>query len=94
MTTKAGAEEQTRLLELAQPICLRLALALAGSEALRAHGLDPGPATGLVLVTAEGPPLNEIAAALAETYRAAGQPVHEQPGTDRQIQLSGAPCPI
>jgi hypothetical protein len=94
MTPSALAEEHVRLLELAQPLSLRLALSLAGSEALRAHGLEPGPATGLVLVAAEGPPLSDTASALAETYRAAGYPVQPQPGTARQAQLSGAPCPI
>jgi len=89
------AEDRARLLEIAQPYCLRHALALAGPDALRLHGLPRVGRKGpLVLVAAEGPPLADLATGLAETYRAAGRPVREQPGTARQIQLTGAPWPV
>ncbi|WP_371499492.1 hypothetical protein OG871_25090 [Kitasatospora sp. NBC_00374] len=94
MTPSLLAEEHLQLLETAQPYCLRYALALAGTEALRAHGLAVGRSTGLVLIASEGPPLDELAAGLAETFRAWGLPVRAEQGTPRRIQLSGASCPI
>ncbi|MEV7179452.1 hypothetical protein [Kitasatospora sp. NPDC093679] len=94
MTASALSDEHLRLLETAQPLCLRYALALAGPDALAAHGLPATRSTGLVLVTGEGPPLADIAAGLAEHLRAAGHRARVQPGTPRQIQLIGTPCPI
>ncbi|WP_033821880.1 hypothetical protein [Kitasatospora sp. MBT63] len=94
MTPSLLTEENLRLLETAQPYCLRHALALAGTEALHAHGLPAGRPTGLVLITAEGPPLSELAVGLAETLRAAGHTVREEPGTPRRIQLTAASGPI
>ncbi|WP_431680740.1 hypothetical protein [Kitasatospora sp. KL5] len=94
MTASALAEDRLRLLETAQPLCLRYALALAGPDALAAHGLRTARSGGLVLVTADGPPLADIAAGLAEHFRAAGHRVTLQSGTPRQIQLTGTPCPV
>ncbi|GLW74144.1 hypothetical protein Kpho02_64420 [Kitasatospora phosalacinea] len=77
------------LLADAQPYCLEHALALAGSDALRLHGLAaPVLGTDLLLVTAEGPPLAELAAGLAGTLRAAGHRVETPPGTARRHQLA------
>ncbi|MER8187401.1 hypothetical protein [Kitasatospora sp. NPDC094015] len=94
MTPSLLAEEHLQLLATAQPYCLRHALALAGTEALRAHGLAVGRSTGLVLISAEGPPLAELARGLAETLRAAGHPAREEAGTPRRIQLTGVPVPV
>ncbi|MFF4343995.1 hypothetical protein ACFY00_29200 [Kitasatospora sp. NPDC001540] len=77
------------LLADARPYCLEQALALAGPDALRLHGLAaPVRGTDLLLVTAEGPPLAELATGLAETLRAAGHRVEEPPGTARRHQLA------
>ncbi|KDN83119.1 hypothetical protein [Kitasatospora cheerisanensis] len=82
-------DRHTRLLTDAQPYCLRHALALAGPDALRLHGL-PVRVHGadLLLVTAEGPPLGDLAAGLAETLRAAGHRTEAAPGTARRHQLA------
>ncbi|MFB7945186.1 hypothetical protein ACFC6L_09715 [Kitasatospora phosalacinea] len=77
------------LLADAQPYCLEHALALAGPDALRLHGLAaPARGTDLLLVTAGGPPLAELATGLAETLRAAGHRVEEPPGTARRHPLA------
>ncbi|MEU3495953.1 hypothetical protein ABZ747_20980 [Kitasatospora cineracea] len=84
-----GADERAALLADAQPYCLRHALALAGADALRLHGLAaPVHGTDLLLVTGEGPPLADLATGLAETLRAAGHYVQEPPGTARRCQLT------
>ncbi|MGW4384229.1 hypothetical protein [Kitasatospora sp. NPDC004531] len=81
--------DRTRLLTDAQPYCLRHGLALAGADALRLHGL-PVRLRGadLVLVCADGPPLADLAAGLAETLRAAGHRAEGPPGTARRRQLT------
>ncbi|MEV4556382.1 hypothetical protein AB0K51_05210 [Kitasatospora sp. NPDC049285] len=83
--------DRARLLTDAQPYCLQHALALAGPEALRLHGLPVGRAArtaDLQLITAEGPPLADLAGGLAEALRAAGHLVREAPGTARRAQLT------
>ncbi|GJF34899.1 hypothetical protein KNE206_75990 [Kitasatospora sp. NE20-6] len=94
MTASALAGDHLSLLETAQPLCLRHALALAGPDALAAHGLRATRSTGLVLVTAENPPLADIATGLVEHLRAAGHRAGIATGTPRQIQLTGTPCPV
>ncbi|MFD9130323.1 hypothetical protein [Kitasatospora sp. NPDC059571] len=94
MTASALTDDRTRLLETAQPLCLRYGLALAGPDALAAHGLAPTRATALLLVAAEGPPLADIAAGLVELYRAAGHEARSEPGTPRRLQITGPPVPI
>ncbi|MEV7217096.1 hypothetical protein AB0O31_28890 [Kitasatospora cineracea] len=85
----ACAAGRAALLADAQPYCLRHALALAGADALRLHGLAaPVHGTDLLLVTGEGPPLADLATGLAETLRAAGHHVQEPPGTARRCQLA------
>ncbi|MGW3042246.1 hypothetical protein ACWC9T_19935 [Kitasatospora sp. NPDC001159] len=78
---------QLRLAALAAPACARYGLALAGGHALRAHGVAACPQDGLTLATG-GADLPEVAAALAEAYRAAGGGVAERPGTPRLEQLT------
>ncbi|WP_051732047.1 hypothetical protein [Kitasatospora phosalacinea] len=81
--------DRAALLAAAQPYCLEHALALAGPDALRLHGLPaPVHGTGLLLVTAGGPPLADLAAGLAETLRAAGHRVRQPPGSARRRQLA------
>ncbi|MGW4805405.1 hypothetical protein [Kitasatospora sp. NPDC004272] len=77
------------LLADAQSYCLAHALALAGPDALRLYGLAaPVRGTDLLLVSAGGPPLADLAAGLAETLRAAGHHVQEPPGSARRCQLT------
>ncbi|GAA2107444.1 hypothetical protein GCM10009759_46540 [Kitasatospora saccharophila] len=77
------------LLADAQSYCLAHALALAGPDALRLYGLAaPVRGTDLLLVSAGGPPLADLAAGLAETLRAAGHRVQEPPGSARRCQLT------
>ncbi|MFD8597735.1 hypothetical protein ACFV1L_22295 [Kitasatospora sp. NPDC059646] len=84
-------DRRTRLLTDAQPYCLRHALALAGPDALRLHGLPVRThGADLLLVTTEGPPLGDLAAGLAETLRAAGHRAEDTPGTARRHQLTVA----
>ncbi|MBD0693138.1 nucleotidyl transferase AbiEii/AbiGii toxin family protein [Streptomyces sp. CBMA123] len=78
---------QLRLAALAGPVCARYGLALAGGHALRAHGVAACPQDGLTLATG-GADLPEVAAALAEAYRAAGGVAVERPGTPRLEQLT------
>ncbi|MFF0415224.1 nucleotidyl transferase AbiEii/AbiGii toxin family protein [Kitasatospora sp. NPDC004745] len=78
---------QLRLAAPAAPVCDRYGLALAGGHALRAHGVAACPQDGLTLVTGDAD-LPEVAAALAEAYRAAGGGVVERPGTPRLEQLT------
>ncbi|GAA2751367.1 MULTISPECIES: hypothetical protein [Kitasatospora] len=87
-------DDRARLLEAVQPYCLRHALALGGRDALRLHGLAVGRGSGLVLIATEGPLLTDLATGLAETLRAAGHPVHEEPGTARRVPLAGARWPV
>ncbi|GAA5011970.1 hypothetical protein [Kitasatospora paranensis] len=96
MNASALTDDRTRLLETAQPLCLRYGLALAGPDALAAHGLavTPGRTPGLLLVAAEGPPLDAIAAGLVELFRTAGHPARIEPGTARRLRLTGPPHPI
>lgn len=94
MTSSALAEDHLRLLETAQPLCLRHVLALAGPDAVTAHGLAPTHSGSLLLVTTENPSLADIATGLAEHFRAAGHPAAVEPGTPRQLQLTGLPCPV
>ncbi|GAA4866390.1 hypothetical protein [Kitasatospora terrestris] len=86
--------ERAGLLETLQPYCLRHGLALAGTDALRLHGLTAGRPGAVVLVCTEGPPLADLATGLAESLRAAGHSVQEQPGTDRRITLTGTRRPV
>ncbi|MFG2823628.1 hypothetical protein ACGFX4_29905 [Kitasatospora sp. NPDC048365] len=90
----AAGPERAGLLETLQPFCLRHALALAGTDALRLHGLTTARPGAVVLVCTEGPPLADLATGLAETLRAAGHPVQEQPGTARRITLTGTRWPV
>ncbi|QKW21777.1 hypothetical protein HUT16_24370 [Kitasatospora sp. NA04385] len=88
-TADPGTADRAALLADAQPYCLEHALALAGPDALRLHGLAaPVHDTGLLLVTAGGPPLADLAAGLAETLRAAGHRVRQAPGSARRCQLA------
>ncbi|MFD8483414.1 hypothetical protein [Kitasatospora sp. NPDC059673] len=81
--------DRTRLLTDAQPYCLQHALALAGADALRLHGLPVRlHGTDPLLVCAGGPPLADLATGLAETLRAAGHHVEDAPGTARRHQLA------
>ncbi|MFF0393922.1 hypothetical protein ACFYS8_35255 [Kitasatospora sp. NPDC004615] len=81
--------DRTRLLTDAQPYCLQHALALAGADALRLHGLPVRlHGTDLLLVCAGGPPLADLATGLAETLRAAGHRTEDTPGTARRHQLA------
>ncbi|MFD9689974.1 nucleotidyl transferase AbiEii/AbiGii toxin family protein [Kitasatospora sp. NPDC059146] len=78
---------QLRLAALAEPVCTRYGLALAGGHALRAHGVPACRQDGLTLATG-GADLPEVAAALTGAYRAAGGGVAERPGTPRLEQLT------
>lgn len=60
------------LMNAALPVCEKYGLALAGGYAIRAHGLVDRPSEDLDLATADGTPIEVIAAALADAYRAAG----------------------
>ncbi|MFJ5923620.1 hypothetical protein ACIQF6_13550 [Kitasatospora sp. NPDC092948] len=81
--------DRTLLLAAAQPYCLQHALALAGADALRLHGLPVRRhGADLLLVCAGGPPLADLATGLAETLRAAGHRTVDTPGTARRHQLT------
>ncbi|MFD7734979.1 hypothetical protein ACFV6F_31940 [Kitasatospora phosalacinea] len=87
----ALSARRAALLADAQPYCLEHALALAGPDALRLHGLAaPVRGSDLLLVTAGGPPLAELATGLAETLRAAGHRVEEPPGIARRHPLAAS----
>ncbi|MQS14214.1 hypothetical protein F7Q99_18535 [Streptomyces kaniharaensis] len=83
---------QLRLAELAAPVCDRYGLALAGGHALRAHGVAACAQDGLTLVAGgtdlPDTELPEVAAVLADAYRAAGGEAAERPGTPRLEQLA------
>ncbi|MFJ5233420.1 hypothetical protein ACIQBJ_26425 [Kitasatospora sp. NPDC088391] len=87
--TVPGRPDRSALLADARPYCLRHALVLAGPDALRRHGLRaPVRDTDLLLISADGAPLADLAAGLAAALRAVGHDVREAAGTPRRHHLT------
>ncbi len=59
-------------MDAALPICARYGLAVAGGYAVKAHGLVERPSEDIDFATGTAAPIEEIVAALAAAYRAAG----------------------
>jgi Nucleotidyl transferase AbiEii toxin, Type IV TA system len=60
------------LVDAALPVCARYGLAVAGGYAVQAHGLVERPSEDIDFATGTAAPIEEIVAALAAAYRAAG----------------------
>lgn len=60
------------LVDAALPVCARYGLAVAGGYAVKAHGLVERPSEDIDFATGTAAPMEEIVAALAAAYRAAG----------------------
>lgn len=83
--------EHDQLLETLRPLSARFPLALAGADALAAHGVVVRPSRVLVLVAGESADLAEVATVIVHTLRTAGYDVRLDPGTPRRVGVSGGP---
>jgi hypothetical protein len=60
------------LVDAVLPVCARYGLGVAGGYAVKAHGLVERPSEDIDFATGTAAPIEEIVAALATAYRAAG----------------------
>jgi hypothetical protein len=67
--------DHARLVQAVLPICAEYGLALAGGYAIKAHGLVDRPSDDIDFATSANAPVEDIIAALADAYRAAGYEV-------------------
>ncbi|GIH90157.1 nucleotidyl transferase AbiEii/AbiGii toxin family protein [Planobispora siamensis] len=74
---------QERVLQAVLPVCERFGLVLAGSHALRSHGLTDRPGRDVDFATAAETPLAEVVDGVAEAVRKAGLDVEVRESAPR-----------
>ncbi|MBC6458006.1 hypothetical protein [Actinomadura sp. HBU206391] len=100
MTTPVLPPFHQRLVESALGLCDTCGLLLAGAYSMSVHGLVDRPSRGLDLVTTGPLPAGQVAARVADAYRARGFTVETATGDERSARLvvtdpaSGESCGI